>query len=193
MRQLGIRELGQNEQRAAELLGSVWDDPELGGKLRAKAKEKYPDVKLPEDSVAPVLAPLQAQIKALTEKLEDRDKRDAEREKKESETSSAAKLQADVEAAVSKFNLTEEGRKAMLERMIAQGSTDADAAAALIAHAAPKPATAPKFMPQKINLYGSAESEEKYKLLHTRPDDFFDSEVTELLNDPEGYVRNAAA
>lgn len=192
MKRVGIREPSQSETRAAQLLDDIWNDPELGTKVRAKAKAKFDDIKLPDNSLAPIVKPLQDQVEALTKRLEERDKKEAEREAERAKVSTEASLQAAVDAAVKKFNLTDDGRKAMLERMIAQGSTDADGAAALIAYNAPKPASAPKFLPQKMDLFGSSEVDEKMRQLHTRPDDFLDGEIAAMLNNPDKYVQDAA-
>ncbi len=192
MKQAGLREPTESEIRAAKLVEKAWRDPELGPKIRATAKAEFPDVRIPEDDLSPVLAPILAQNKALGEQLEALTKKMSEREAKETEAETFASIQKNVDSAVAKFNLTEEGRKAMLDRMKEQNNLDADAAAALIAHNAPKPQAAPRYLPQKMNLYGSAEQDEKFKLLHTRPDDFFDSEVAALINDPDGYVKSVA-
>lgn len=189
MKQFGLREPTEHETRAGKIFEKNLKDPDVGPGLRAAAKKEFPDLVFQEDEIDNRITArekaLSDQIAALTKRLEERDAAEAK-------AKSEADLESKVNSAVSKFNLTEEGRKAMLERMIAQGSTDADAAAALVAHNAPKPASTPAYLPQKMNLFGSAEQDEKYKLLNTRPDDFFDSEVAALIRDPDGYVRSAA-
>ena len=60
----------QGEERALSVFNELWNDGEKGAALRAKVKEKYPDVVLPEDNLKPVLEPLMAQNKALQDRLD---------------------------------------------------------------------------------------------------------------------------
>ncbi len=192
MKQFGLREPNEVDQRNGKFVEKLLNDPELGAKARAKAKEAFPDIELPEDKIAPVIAPLKADNDALRAQIKELADWKADQEKKAAERENEATMQAAVDAAVAKFNLTEDGRKAMLARMIEQRSLDAEAAAALVTHNAPKPAASPRFVTPKANFYGSAEYDESRKLLHTRPDDFLDAEITEAMNNPEAYIASAA-
>ena len=87
-----------------------------------------------------------------------------------------------------KFNLTDDGRKAMIERMQETKAYDPCAAAAYIVSQAPPAIAGPVFGPQALNFAGSAEVAEDRKLLHRDPEAYFDSEVRKMLTNPRDYV-----
>lgn len=192
MKQFGLREPNEVDQRNGKFVEKLLSDPELGAKARAKAKEAFPDIELPEDKLGPLIAPLKADNDALRAQLKELADWRKAREEEEAKKENFQATQASIEAAVKKFNLTEDGMKAMMARMLEQKNPDAEAAAALVTHNAPKPAASPRFVTPKANFYGSAEYDESRKLLHTRPDDFLDAEITEAMNNPEAYIASAA-
>lgn len=178
-------------QRALDLIQDLWNDKVVGPALHRKAKEKYPSIRLPEEQFAPFLEPLTAKLDELSAKLKERDeeisKRDKEREDR------AQKRQNDqfassLDDAVKKFNLTDDGRKAMIERMQETKAYDPYAAAAYIVSQAPPAIAGPVFGPQALNFAGSAEVAEDRKLLHRDPAAYFDSEVRKMLTNPRDYV-----
>ena len=176
--------------RSAQLIEELWNDPEYGPVVRARAKKKFGDIRTPEDAIAPVVNSIEAKHKKLEEQLGAVLKKLEERDAKEAEQETFRSLQSKVESAVSKFNLTEEGRAKMLDRMKETGNyTDPDAAAALIAHSAPPaPVSGPNWAPQNLNLFGSSTADEKFAALHKDPVGFMDSELSEFVSNPDKYV-----
>jgi hypothetical protein len=182
------------DTRIKDMFNKLWNDRELGSKVRAKAKEQFPDIELPEDALAPALHPMQAQLeemaatnKALLERIDARDK--AEAEAKEQAT-----LDDRLSKARSRYSLNEDGFNAMVERMRDTANyTDAEAAAAWVVSQQPPPPTnkiKPSWMPQSMNLFGSATQvdDEQFRLLHRDPLAYLDSQLQAFVTDPDGYT-----
>lgn len=180
----------QHTQRMSELFQTLWNDADLGPKVRAKAKEKWADITLPEDQVAGPLNELRSQNEALGKQLQEiREKQEA-RDKAESDRKALDTMTQGIEHAVRGFSLTDDGRSKMLERMKETGNYgDPEAAAAWVAHQTPpQDVKGPTFGSQHLNLFGSQEADEKYKLLHTNPEKYMDAELNEFMKDPEKYT-----
>lgn len=181
-------------QRARELLGDLWNDRDLGAQIRKKAKEKYPDVVLPEDHLEPQFTALNEANQKLEAKLKEmQDEREAER-KAAAENSQAANLQTALDNARNRFNLTDEGFDKMVARMKETGNyTDAEAAAAWVAQQTPPTPQIKSYMgPQNINLFGSSDHDERFAQLHRDPSGrFLDEEFKSFFTDPDAYVREA--
>ena len=190
-------EATETQLRAEALLNELLTDPKLGADVRAKAKAKYTDIQFVEDRMDPLVSGLREELATLKAERE-ADKAEREAEKK---ADADAKVQADLESAISaaraKYALNDEGFEKMVERMRTTGNVaDAEAAAAWVAQNQPPPAKpGPSWAPADLNLFGSSrESQDaKVRLLHTNPENFFDQEVAEILqefqNDPEGAVK----
>ena len=180
-----------HRERAAKLLDSLWNDGKVGPALRAKTKELFPEVSLPDDQFEPIVSPMREALEATTAELKAlREERAAEKKANE-----AAAFQTDFEsriaAARDKFRLTPEGFDAMVSRMKeTQNYTDADAAAAWVKSQEPPPkAAGPSWAPSKLDLFGSSNTDERYRLLHTDPQAYQDAELMEFVADPDKYVR----
>jgi len=171
--------------RARALVNKLWGDPELGAKVRKAAKDLFPDVSIPEDQVDPVIAPLKGQLEATQAELKAlKEEREAEK-RAAAEAATQRSLESALEAARKKYSLTDEGFAKMVERMKEkQNFTDAESAAAWVASETPppKPTSGPSWTPQALDLYGSKHADEKFKLLHSDPDAFFDMEVKDILD-----------
>ena len=180
----------QTEVRAARLVEQLWNSADLGPQVRAQAKALFPDIQLPEE--APVIAPIKAENDALRQRLEKLEADIAERDRTTGEERAFADLEGAVKRAVTKFGLTDEGRAAMLDRMKeTKNYTDVEAAAAWVAHSKPPaPTSGPSWVTnsQRINLFGSAEKDERYKALHTDPEGYLESELRTFAADPDKYT-----
>lgn len=172
--------------RARALVDKNWRDPKIGADFRKNAKEAYPDIAIPEDTVDPVVAPLKAQLDSVTEinkaLIERLDKKD----KEETERAQTASMQTALENARKKFSLTDEGFDKMVSRMKETSNfSDAEAAAAWVAQTTPAPKTAsgPSWAPQNLDLYGSKTVNDDYKLLHTDTEAYFDQTVAKILDE----------
>lgn len=177
--------------RAKAIIDRLWNDGELGTKVRSKAKELYPDITLPEEQMAPEIAPLRAEIATLKDALAQvKTDRDDERKKRE-ESETKKTLEEALTSARQRFNLTDEGFDKMVARMKETGNySDAEAAAAWVAQQTPPPKPAgPAWAPQSLNLFGSKDHDEKWQLLHRDPIAYQDAELTEFTRDPDKYVR----
>ena len=181
--------LSQHEERAIKLFDQLYNDPELGATLRKKAKEVFPDIRVPEDSLAPLVAPLQRQLDAMAAQNQALIDKLKKQEDEAQERATFQSLEQRVNGAVSKFSLTDEGRAKMLDRMKETGNyTDPEGAAAFIAMSTPKPAQLPSWAPQSMNLFGSKEYDENLALLHRNPAAYEDAQLIEFAKDPDKYV-----
>jgi hypothetical protein len=183
------------KSRLEQLADKLWNDKtSAGAAYRAAAKELFPDVALPEEAAEGAVAPVKAELDAMREKF---DAMVAERAAEKQAAADAA-VQTNLETAVAsaraKYHLTEDGFDKMVARMKETGNyTDAESAAAWVAMQTPTPkAPGPYLGPQNINLFGSAEKNEQFALLHNDPTGkFLDNEFREFLSDPDAYVREA--
>jgi ElaB/YqjD/DUF883 family membrane-anchored ribosome-binding protein len=181
--------------RAQKLIQALWNDKEYGAGIRRKAKEFYPDIQTPEDSLEPVMneriAPLKAENDELKARFEALSEKVAAREKAATEKETEEKLRSALEEARDRYSLTQDGFDKMVARMKETGNyQDAEAAAAWVASKTPPPAKAkPDWMPQAMNLFGSNERDESLALLHRNPEAYADAQIAEMLRDPDAYVR----
>jgi hypothetical protein len=182
------------ENRLKALVDSLWSDSKLGSQVRAKAKEMFPDITTPEDTVEPAIAPLRAEAEALRNDLKAmREERAAEKAAAE-EAKQQRDLQSSLESAAAQFHLNESGFDKMVARMKETGNySDAAAAAAYVVSQTPvAPQPGPYLGPQNINLFGTAEKDERFSLLHKDAGGrFLDAEFTDFMTDPDKYVRDA--
>lgn len=179
-------------QRAYDLVNTLWNDGEVGAKIRSTAKTRY-NIQLPDDAIDPLVAPLKKEVEDLKKSLAE--EREANRKKASEEAES--KQRVDIETAIhnarQKYNLTQEGFEKMIKRMQdAQNYTDAEAAAAWVvsndpASPAPVPAWAPKYLDLKGNM-----DKEMVKLLHSDPLGYEEQQLTEFFKDPEKYTKETA-
>lgn len=172
--------------RARDLINKLWSDPTVGSQVRAKAKEIFPDIKIPEDDFNPIVAPLKAENEKLAKALKDiQDERAAEKKAAEEATINQSMEKA-LAKAREKYALTDEGFNKMVERMKeTKNFTDAEAAAAWVTDHEPvkKPISGPSWQPQALDLYGSKKQNEDYALLHKDPEAFFDQTVQQILSE----------
>lgn len=187
-----------DEARALEIFNEVFNDAtsEAGKALRAKAKEKNPALRLPEDAVEPLVAPFREENAALKARLDAMEAERAEEKKTREDDAAKSNLEAALAGARQRFNLTDEGFDKMVARMKETGNYgDAEAAAAWVAQQTPPPqAPGPYLGPQNIDLFGSSEKDERFALLHQDPGGkFLDREFTDFIADPDKYVREAFA
>lgn len=179
-------------ERSAELINALWNDGDIGAALRKKAKEKYPDLVLPEETFNPVIAPLQKALETTSAELAAL-RKEREEEKKANEE---AALNRSFEEAVAKarrdYSLTDEGFEKMIERMKAtKNYTDADAAAAwVVSKEPPPPAPGPTWGPQNASIFGgqASQADEKMRKLLTDPQGYADAELNEFIANPDAYV-----
>lgn len=173
-------------QRAKALVDKNWKDPKIGADFRKNAKETFPDITIPEETLDPVLAPVRAELEDTRGQLAKALERLEVREKKEVEDGQTAAMEKALASARAKYSLTDEGFDKMTARMKeTQNFTDAEAAAAWVASNTPppKPAGGPSWAPQNLDLYGSKTQNDDYKLLHTDTEAFFDQTVQQILTE----------
>ena len=180
-------------QRYRRLVSKAWNDPELGPLVRKLAKAEFPEVTLPEETMAPLLEPFKKQNQALADELK------AMREERAAEKAAAvdlakAKQESDFSERLKKarqeFNLTDEGFDKMVAHMKETGnySDPRGAAAFIVSQNPPPPPPGPLYGPGDLNFAGSSQVDDNYKLLHQNPEKYFDSEVRKMLSNPRDYV-----
>ena len=183
------------EKRAHELLLALWNDKDVGARIQAKAKEKWPeDVTTSQERLDPYLQPLLDGQKALQDQLK-KFEEDREADRKAAKERDDASNQKNFEDSIAKaskaYNLTAEGFELMVKRMKDTGNYgDPEAAAAWVASKTPpEPGPAKKFGPQNINLFGTHERDERLAELHRDPLAYMDRELAEFVSDPDKYTR----
>lgn len=172
--------------RARALVDKNWKDPKIGADFRKNAKETFPDIAIPEDTVDPVIAPVRAELEETRSQLAKALERLDTRERKETEDAQTVSMERALNAARTKYSLTDEGFDKMTARMKETANfTDAEAAAAWVASNTPPPKSAngPSWAPQNLDLYGSKTKNEDYALLHTDTEAFFDKTVMDIMNE----------
>lgn len=178
-----------HEINAGKLVTALWDDSDIGSALRQKAKKVIPDLRLPEDEIAPVIARFENENKKLSDQLSEVIAKMTKRDEDENTARTISDMQASVDAAARAYGLTAEGREKMLDRMKTAKSFDAEAAAAwVVSKTPPKMNDTPTWADKAMNLFGTKEKDEKLAKLHRDPDGFRDDEINEFLRDPDRYV-----
>lgn len=184
-----------HEQRAALLVNALWKDSSPAAALmRSKAKEMFPDVVTPEDTINPVMAPMQARLDETLKQVKDLTDAIAARDKKAEEDSLNVSFEQAVTSARQKFNLTDAGFDKMIARMKeTKNYTDAEAAASWVVSSEPPPAApGPTWGPRNASIFGgqNGQAEDKVKKLLSDPLGYQDAELNEFIRDPDKYVRD---
>lgn len=164
-------------QRSRDLIAKAWGDPNLRPGLRKHLKELFPDRHVPDDDFDVIAEPLRRQneelakqVGSLVETLKARDEEAKKRDQEQRDSAYAERF----EAACKRFNLTDEGRQKVIDRMKETGAYgDPLAAAAYIV--SQEPPVAPSgalFGSNQLNFAGIGETSdlERYKLLHSGVD-----------------------
>jgi hypothetical protein len=183
------KEATLHQINSGKLATALWDDGDIGAIFRQKAKKVIPDLRLPEDEIAPVLAKFESENKKLSEQVGELIAKMTKRDEEENTARVISDMQASVDAAARAYGLTAEGREKMLDRMKTAKSFDAEAAAAwVVSKTPPKMNDTPTWADKAMNLFGTKEKDEKLAKLHRDPDGFRDDEINEFLRDPDRYV-----
>ena len=192
----------ENQIRAEKVIERIYNDPEFAGlapKVHEVVKTMFDNVRDPpavtlRKTVEPEVTAVRDELKQTKDQLAKALERLDKRDEREAEEKTFREMQSAVDAAVGKFNLTEEGKAAMLDRMKeTRNYTDVEAAAAYIAHSAPpQSSSGPSWAPRKANFYGTAEADESFARLHKDPGGFLDDELQRFAKDPSKYAAEAA-
>ena len=162
----------------------------IGATFRKALKEVEPNLNIPDEFADAVAAPINAsleELRAENKKLVERlDARDA----KEKDDKDEREIRSDIDAAVKKYGLDDEGKQKVIERMAAKRSLDAEAAAAWFKSSLPKPESirdtgiAPRMADIK-DVFGQADGDEAdLALLHGKnPMDYFDRVASRIIHE----------
>ena len=179
-------------ERAQQLVAALWDNPSV----RAKAKEMFPDITVPEDHVNPLVQPIKAELEEYKSELAKmREEAAAERKAREDDAQTRTFHQRIEQARKAFPSLTDDGYNRALDRMKETGNYgDPEAAMAWVARQE-TPSNSPAkadWLPKKLDLFGhhNERSEESFQLLHRNPDAYMDSELAKFVADPVGYTND---
>jgi hypothetical protein len=179
--------------RAQQLVDKLWSDKtQLGADFRKAAKDLFPDINTPDEQVAIAAAPLAEKLNKVEGDLKAALERLSAKEKADDDLRLENDLAVKITGAAKEFGLTESGMGKMMARMKETGNvSDPQAAAAWVVSQMPKPepSNTPSWLPQKADLFGSNERNEKWEKLHRDPIKYFDDELRECFRDPDKYVR----
>jgi len=186
-----MAEATKAQLRAQELVEALWNDSSVGPILQKTAKSKWPEVATVDEQFAPVVGPLKAENEKLAKRLADLEAERAAEKKASEEGKQKQSLEAALEKARTKYNLTEEGFDKMVTRMKETGNYyDAEAAASWVSsNTPPVNVQGPTWAPERVNFQGSNKYDEAFKELHRNPEGYMDSQLSTFLKDPDGYVR----
>ena len=176
------------------LLDDVWNDPTHGMALKRAVKAKRPDISIPEIDVPDVvLKPINDQMAALKGMLDKTSEELAAMKQAEADRGLETKFRSKLDAAKSRFGLTDEGVEKTIEIMRERQIADPEAAAAL--HIASLPKAKPASLRDGSAYGGSSladfpgmrgETGDNHdKLFRSYADDmaFFDREVANVMNE----------
>jgi len=172
------------KDQLVNILNTLWGDPDIGEPLRRKAKEKFPNITIPDDhpvatGVRKELASERAAREALQARL------DAIETTRTAETAER-QLRDNLGRAQSRFKLTDEGLQGTMKLMQERQIADAEAAAALYVDSLPKVAPASPasaYMPGKFNLFGTTAADEQWRKLHEDQDGYFADVVNQVFTE----------
>ena len=179
-------------QRAYDLVNALWNDGEVGAKIRSTAKTRY-NIQLPDDAVDARIDPLNKKIADLEKTLADERAERAKKADEEQTNRHRNDIESALNSARQKYNLTQEGFDKMVSRMKeTQNFSDAEAAAAwVVSNEPPSPSVGPSWIPKHIDLKGNLDKE-TVKLLHDDPLAYEEKELTEFMKNPEKYTAETA-
>lgn len=180
--------------RTRTLFNQLWNDDKLGAAVRAKAKEVYPDITLPDEQFAPIVGPLKAQLDEMAATLAAEREERAKEKAETAEANAAKSFEERAQAARNAYALTPEGFDKMIEHMRETSNfTDFEGAAAWVAGQMPKPVQpGPYLGPQALNLLNSKDKDDRLALLWKDPTGaFLDAEFTDFMNNPRQYIIEA--
>lgn len=182
----------QTVTRAQQLVDKLWQRKDATGvEFRKAAKELFPDISTPDEQVEIAAAPIKAEVEDLKNQLKSALDRISAKEKADDDLRVENDLAVKIASAAREFGLTDSGRDKMMQRMKDTGNvSDPQAAAAYVVSQMPKPepSNTPSWLPQKADLFGVAERDEKWAALHRDPIKYFDDELRECFRDPDKYV-----
>lgn len=181
-------------RRAIELHNRLWNDTgPKGQSYRAAVKENYPDARIPEDTAEIALAPMREQLEAANVRMKAMEEKAADREAKEAERELQGDMNSRLDATRIKYRLDGEAFDKMVSRMKDTNNYgDSDAAALWVMSQNPAPATErgpePVWLDRKLNLFGSAQHDDRMAKLHNDPMGFMDDGLRDFAQDPAAYV-----
>jgi hypothetical protein len=189
------------------LVDRLTQDQKVGLDVKRRLRELHPEmnVRIPEDDIAePMLKPvreqvttLQTQLNELGEKFKETttalETAKTEDEQRRTDQKALTELEKSIDAASRKYRFTDEGKAALIEHMKTTGTSDPDTAGAyLVQHMEkPSPATSNGMAPEQARRNGAPDvdlfqvatghDDESLKLLHTKPLDWMNKEVSKII------------
>lgn len=176
-------------QAAEAFLNDLGNDGEIGITVKQRAEKKFnvkhPDLVARQQIEDTLVKPLRAELEESKKNFKDVDERLTKFQNENLNAKEEVALEKKLRNAQSQYGLTDEGLNKAINRMKAEGHTDIDAAASWVVGQEPKakPASAPNYMPQDFNLFGSSEIDEQWRGLNENPVKFADKEIANIMND----------
>lgn len=180
-------------QLADSLIADLLGDPDLGPKVRARAREKFPDkgLKFAQDAIDPVVARVEERLAASDARAAALEEALAGVTKTRGDEKRASDFTGQLQAARSKYRLTDAGFEMAVERMRETNAFDPDAAAAWAAMQNPEVKTPNKTVlgSQYANIFAQPEDNAAVHALYKDPDgSFLDRHFQAMLDNPEAYM-----
>lgn len=181
--QISAAEL-ETHRKLNAIFDGLWNDPVVGEQVRLRAKEKNPEITIPDESPIALaakkqVADLTTQVTGLSTALAEFQAKAAQ---KEGETALRKQL-GDVQA---KYGLTDDGMAKVIETMQQRQLADPEAAALLFRESIPKapPVSATsRHFDTKADMFGTTRKDDAWEQLHTNPDAFFADVVNQVFSE----------
>lgn len=181
----------------SKLNNELWNDPNVGPKIKEIVKDKYPNANIPEvDAIrtarkteTDLLARVEEKEKALLSRIETFENSQKEKEEKESNTRAEREFASDVESVKKKYQLSAEGMEKVFARMKEKNNPDVESAAAWVTDHEPKqaPISSSSYSDPAFNPFGSKDSSENkaWETLNRNPWDgkFAEQEIAKITSD----------
>jgi len=166
------------------LFDKIWNDPQDGETVRRASKRVNPEVIIPDEH--PVVAQLSAKLQQQSADFQSFKDALATEAKERAEKAQVDDLRKALGETQEKFRLTDEGLQKVIGIMQSRQITDPEAAALVYRESLPKTQLnggTNRAFDTKMNLYGSAVIDEKWRKLHEDPDGFFNDTVAEVFSE----------
>lgn len=182
-------------QNAYNLMNKLYSHPDKA--MDFKRLVKGAGFAVPElDTIEKVTKPYDEKIASWEDKFNKLQEKIDKRDTDDLNAKEEAQISKDLESARKEYGLTDDGMKKVLDRMKEKKNLDVEAAAAYIVSKEPKaqPTTnshnysQSRFKGSSLIGGDKAEAEETWKSLTKNPDDYFDSVVNDVMNNPMDQI-----
>jgi hypothetical protein len=167
-----------------QLFDQIWNDPTHGETVRRLAKEKNPNIAIPDEN--PVAKKAFAKLAETEERLTGLQTAFDEYKTKGEQERATAQLRENLGKVQDKFHFTDDAMAKTIEIMQERQLADPEAAALIYRESLPRAAPqshSAKFFDGKADMFGTTKVDEQWRTLHENPDQFIADVVNEVFTE----------